>query len=824
MKSEKIKSKNIISTLKGPLFLMLIGVVLFAVYFGILIYSPLIESGRLKSSDYFFQWRHQDYQIHAKDKLQPKDIIIVAIDETSYYHLKIGRPWNREIFANLLDKLNQDGPKVIALDINLFGQSGVSWGTTEIDKKFADTIKRCGNVILLAFYGKEEGESLYFGPENMFAEASAAYGATGAVTDPDGLIRRLKIYALVYSDKTPINISFEIKTALHYMDMPYDTFTNGNRNITFKSKNRYISLPVDDKNRMLINYVSDFNDIKTIPVWKVLKGDVPAEAFKGKLVLVCDTGKSFHDIHQTPFGRMAGGMVIANVLNSIISSNYVKEIDSALALTIVALLYILCFILFYRIEDALKGLLLLIGVLGVFLGVVLFLFMKYNIVWPPFDALVLLPVLFFAMTLYRSQVERLVTDKINALANIDSLTSLYNYWYFMPAVNDAVEERPFRPKCSLLTIKIVNIERISSDIDFEKSKEIHKKMGELLKTKAKEIKKSFASYIELGEFGIFLPRVDSGQALGMAGSLKDTIKNTDFGITEEHLKPVIAIGVSTINPKLFPKTGDELIETARLAAKRAEEIGPNKVCRYNPEIDGTEFEPDILSEEMQRTSGEEYGPTATILEQKNRGLVELLRKYVMQLKKTKKANVDTLYAVVEAQEKRDPPTGGHAKRTGDLVEKVGQKLKMPQDKLEVLKEMTLLHDIGKINIADEILRKPGKLTDEERSIIEMHTEASVDILGKSEHFRGLLNAIRDHHERLDGSGYPRGLKGDQISLEAQLIAIVDVYDALTAVDRPYRRASFPKEAVEEFISHPEKYNQKIALALKEVLEQEGKLT
>ncbi len=816
-----MKTKNIIVTLKGPLFLILIGVVLFTAYFRILIYSPLIKSGRLKSSDYFFQLRHKDYQSRAKDKLQPKDIVMVAIDETSYYNLKISRPWSREIFADLLDKINQDGPKLIVLDINLFGQSGVSWGNSEIDQRFADTIKRCGNVVLLAFYGKEEGERLYFGPENMFAEASVAYGATGTVTDPDGLIRRLKIYSLVYSDKNPVNIAFEVKAALRYMDIPYDTFTNGGRVVTFKSKYRDVNLPVDDKNRMLINYASDFNDIKNIPVWKVLEGNFPAKTFKGKLVLVCDTGKSFHDIHQTPFGLEAGGVVIANVLNSIISSNHVKEVNPALAFSVVALLYVLCFIFFYRIEDALKGLLSLLVVIGVFLGVVFFLFMKYSIVWQPFDVLILLPTLFFAMTLYRNQVERLVTDKINALANIDPLTSLYNYWYFLPAVNAAVEEGPFKPKRSLLAIKIVNIEKISSDLDFEKSEGIHKKIGELLKAKAKEIKKSFASYLELGKFGIFLPKVTSGQALGIAGSLKDTIKNTDFDISEEHLKPVIAIGVSTINPKSFPKTGDELVESARLAAKRAEEIGANKVCRYNPEIDGTKFEPDIMSGE--KAISEEYGPTAKILEQKNRGLVELLRRYVMQLKKTKKANVDTLYAVVEAQEKRDLPTGGHAKRAAELVKKVGQKLKMPQDKLELLEEMTLLHDIGKINIADEILRKPGKLTDEERVVIEMHTEASIDILGKSEHFRGLLDAIRDHHERLDGSGYPRGLKGDQISLEAQLIAIVDVYDALTAIDRPYRRAATPKEAIEEFMSHPEKYNQKVALALKEVLEEEGKL-
>ena len=91
------------------------------------------------------------------------------------------------------------------------------------------------------------------------------------------------------------------------------------------------------------------------------------------------------------------------------------------------------------------------------------------------------------------------------------------------------------------------------------------------------------------------------------------------------------------------------------------------------------------------------------------------------------------------------------------------------------------------------------------------------ILRTSKYFSKILHAIRDHHERLNGSGYPRGLKESQISLEAQIIAVADAFDALSA-DRPYRKAFPPDVALDEILAHPEQYNRKIALMLKRILE------
>ena len=121
-----------------------------------------------------------------------------------------------------------------------------------------------------------------------------------------------------------------------------------------------------------------------------------------------------------------------------------------------------------------------------------------------------------------------------------------------------------------------------------------------------------------------------------------------------------------------------------------------------------------------------------------------------------------------------------------------------------------------------ILRKETGLSRSERHIIELHPEFSVRILATSKYFNRMLHAIRDHHERLDGSGYPRGLTGNDISLEAQIIAVCDTFDAMNS-DRPYRKALAPTKAINEVLARPEQYNHTITLALKRILKEEGRL-
>ncbi len=155
-------------------------------------------------------------------------------------------------------------------------------------------------------------------------------------------------------------------------------------------------------------------------------------------------------------------------------------------------------------------------------------------------------------------------------------------------------------------------------------------------------------------------------------------------------------------------------------------------------------------------------------------------------------NAETvLFSLALTIEAKDPYTEGHCDRLSKYSVALGEKLSLPQDLRVALRRGGLIHDIGKLAVPEHILLKPGPLTPEERKIMERHTVIGEGICAPLRSFRNVLPIIRHHHEKQDGSGYPDGLKGEQIPLTARILQVTDIYDALTT-DRPYRKA-LPKE-------------------------------
>jgi HD-GYP domain-containing protein (c-di-GMP phosphodiesterase class II) len=155
---------------------------------------------------------------------------------------------------------------------------------------------------------------------------------------------------------------------------------------------------------------------------------------------------------------------------------------------------------------------------------------------------------------------------------------------------------------------------------------------------------------------------------------------------------------------------------------------------------------------------------------------------------------ETLRALIGAVEARDAYTHGHSARVAELSVQVGQQLGLRPAALRTLAEGAYLHDVGKVGIPDHVLNKPGALTDEERAWIQEHPLVGSDIVGRAPSLHDALAVIRQHHERYDGQGYPDGLAGEQISLAARIVAVADVWDALTS-DRAYRAAWPPDRAL-----------------------------
>lgn len=155
-----------------------------------------------------------------------------------------------------------------------------------------------------------------------------------------------------------------------------------------------------------------------------------------------------------------------------------------------------------------------------------------------------------------------------------------------------------------------------------------------------------------------------------------------------------------------------------------------------------------------------------------------------------------IQVVIRAVESKDPYTAGHSERVAAYALQIGRRMMLSQSDLEILEFGCLVHDVGKIGVPDQILGKPSSLTKEEFEIVRRHPVEGLRILESLPLPDGCLEIVRSHHERLNGSGYPDGLKGDQIPLLVRIAMVADAFDAMTS-HRAYRKSMSKLQALEE---------------------------
>lgn len=174
------------------------------------------------------------------------------------------------------------------------------------------------------------------------------------------------------------------------------------------------------------------------------------------------------------------------------------------------------------------------------------------------------------------------------------------------------------------------------------------------------------------------------------------------------------------------------------------------------------------------------------LEAENKKYRENLEKLVeartIALQNAIQATISTIASVVEL---RDPYTAGHERKVGNLAVAIAQKMKLTKSQIDCLYVTGYLHDIGKMSVPAEILAKPGKLSEVEFAVIKTHVDFGYNILKKVTLPWPVADVVYQHHERIDGSGYPQGLKGTQMKIESKIMAVADVIEAMTS-HRPYR--------------------------------------
>lgn len=175
----------------------------------------------------------------------------------------------------------------------------------------------------------------------------------------------------------------------------------------------------------------------------------------------------------------------------------------------------------------------------------------------------------------------------------------------------------------------------------------------------------------------------------------------------------------------------------------------------------------------------------------------LLRSAELQIALIDQAYLETIEVLANTVEMRDPYTHGHIGRVTMYAQWLAEAMDWPEEQMRMLAFGARLHDIGKVIVPDHILKKPGDLTQEEWDMMKQHPVAGAKIVGSIKHLKEATNYVLYHHERWDGSGYPHGLQGRDIPIEGRLLAIADVFDALTT-DRPYHPAR-PRAEVTRYL-------------------------
>jgi len=234
----------------------------------------------------------------------------------------------------------------------------------------------------------------------------------------------------------------------------------------------------------------------------------------------------------------------------------------------------------------------------------------------------------------------------------------------------------------------------------------------------------------------------------------------------------------------------------------APEMGATEFCRMLKRAPATQFLPvfvvagfdDIEAEVRAIEAGADEFLIAPLRPKAFRARVQASLRYKAMIDSLDDSET-VLFSLAQSVEERDPTLGQHCQRLSLMAAAMGIALNLPPQDIATLQRGGYLHDIGKVAIPDSVLFKPGPLNEEEWAIMKSHTEKGERICSHMRTLTDILPIIRHHHERWDGSGYPDGLKGEEIPLLARILQMADVYDALTTA-RCYKRALLPEEAIE----------------------------
>ncbi len=352
----------------------------------------------------------------------------------------------------------------------------------------------------------------------------------------------------------------------------------------------------------------------------------------------------------------------------------------------------------------------------------------------------------------KANVERLI-GRLAAAAHTDSLTGLSNRRAFQDALEVELERarRGGRP-VSLLVADLDHFKRVNDLLGHPSGDQVLKRFADQMTRLTRII--DIPARLGGEEFALVLPEATRHDALLVAERLRRSVKGA-FVDTAAPL--TVSIGVTC-----FPDDGgsaDDLLRAGDQALYAAKKLGRDRTVLYNAEVIA-----DVVTGEI-AADAQPPGQLSVVL------------------------------VLAETIDARDSGTAQHSQTVSRYTRAVAVGLGLPQASIERVALAAVLHDVGKIGVPDAILQKPGPLDDEEWAQIRRHPELGARILAGAD-LTDIAEWVFAHHERVDGSGYPLGLRGDQIPLEARIVAVAEAYEAMTSA-RPHRAAMSHDEAAAE---------------------------
>jgi len=360
--------------------------------------------------------------------------------------------------------------------------------------------------------------------------------------------------------------------------------------------------------------------------------------------------------------------------------------------------------------------------------------------------------------------------KIEDISLVDPLTDCYNWRYFLNRTQQEISSSlRHSHSISFIGIDVDHFRQINEIYGVAVGDFTTKELAKILKNSLR--KEDIITRWRQDEFFIIAPHTGGKHGYDLAQRLKDKITNHKFKFRKVIIRLHCSIGV-VFFPNNNISNPNDVVNAFDRCFNLAKRKGGDTIILHSQ----------IKQKHLPRKNTIKVQDK---LKEKIDGINKLMTRDLLEM----------IYGFARAIEASDHYTGRHVEYTATLAEQIAVNLKLPPKEVENIKHAAVLHDLGKVGIDRNILLKKGALTKKEREIIKTHPSIGASILREIHALRWVVPAVLYHHERFDGKGYPLGLRGEEIPLSARIVAVADVFQALTS-DRPYRKGFSKTKAIQ----------------------------